>query len=126
VDEPGTTVAEVEEPEGGANEKSWPAPLSATVCGLPEALSEMVSVPVLDPPIVGVKVTEMTQFEPALRVVPQVLVWEKSPPAVMLVIVSGELPMLISVTVWTVLVPSRCAGKVREEADKLTAVPTLI
>jgi len=31
---PGATAAEVEEPEGVANEKSWPVPLSAIVWGL--------------------------------------------------------------------------------------------
>jgi hypothetical protein len=45
------------------------------------------------------KVTEMVQLAPALTVVPQVLVWEKSPLAVMLEMVSGALPVLVSVTV---------------------------
>jgi hypothetical protein len=44
------------------------------------------------------KVTEMVQLAPALTVVPQVLVWEKSPPAVMLVIASEAVPVLVTAT----------------------------
>jgi len=84
-----------------------PVPLSALVRGLPVALSEMLSVPVLVPAATGVKVTEMVQSAPALKVVGQVLVWEKSPLAVMPEIVSVLLPVLVSVTVWAwLLVPT--------------------
>ena len=92
-------MAEVEEPEGGANEKSGPVPLSATLCGLSKALSEMLMVPVLVPRDTGLKVTEIVQLAPALTVVPQVLVWEKSPLAVIFVIASEALPVLVNVTV---------------------------
>jgi hypothetical protein len=80
---PGATVAEVEEPEEAASVKSCPAPLSATLCGLPEALSEILIVPARLPPAVGLKVTEIEQLAPVLTVVLHVLVWEKSPLAVM-------------------------------------------
>ena len=70
---PGAMVAEVEEPEGGATVKSWPVPLSATPCGLSEALSEMLRVPVLVPPATGLKVTEIVQLAPAATELPQVL-----------------------------------------------------
>jgi hypothetical protein len=80
---PGLTAAKVEEPEEAASVKSCPAPLSATLCGLPEALSEILIVPARLPPAVGLKVTEIEQLAPVLTVVLHVLVWEKSPLAVM-------------------------------------------
>jgi len=42
-------VAEVEEPEGGANEKSWPVPLRAMVCGVLGALSLNERLPDAEP-----------------------------------------------------------------------------
>jgi hypothetical protein len=56
-------------------------------------------VPVLVPAAVGLKVTEMAQLAPALKLLAQVLVWEKSPLGVMLERVSEALPVLLSVTV---------------------------
>jgi hypothetical protein len=66
----------------------------------------MLRVPVLVPVLTGLKVTEIAQLSPARTVVPQVLVWEKSPLAVRLEIVSGALPVLVSLTVWVLLVPT--------------------
>jgi hypothetical protein len=43
-------------------EKSWPVPVSVTVCGLPVALSVMVRVPLLVPLVVGSKKTPIVQF----------------------------------------------------------------
>jgi hypothetical protein len=86
----------------------------------------MLRVLVLVPPDTGLKVTEIVQLAPALTVVPQLLVWEKSPLAVMLEMVSEALPVLVRVTVCAVLlVPDIWAEKVSEEDDKLTtgAVP---
>jgi len=80
-----------------------PVPLSPTICGLPVALSNMLRLPVLVPVAFGLKVTEIVQLAPALRLVPQVLVWEKSVKAVMLKIVSETLPVLVSLTVWAAL-----------------------
>jgi hypothetical protein len=51
-----------------------PSPLSVIVCGLFVALSVMVTTPVASPATVGLKVTEIVQFFPALTVVPQVFV----------------------------------------------------
>ena len=51
-----------------------PLPLSVIVCGLLVALSVIVTTPVAAPATVGLKVTEIVQFLPALTVVPQVLV----------------------------------------------------
>ena len=78
-------------------------PLSATVCGLPAGSSAMLSVPVLFPAAAGLKVTEMVQFAPASRLLPQVLVSVKSPLVVMLEIGTGVSPGLLSVTVWALL-----------------------
>jgi hypothetical protein len=43
--------------------------------------------------------TAKVKLAPALTVVPHVLVWEKSPLAVILEMVSETLPVLVSVTV---------------------------
>jgi hypothetical protein len=67
-------VAESEDPETGATVKSAPAPLRATVWGLPVALSVIVSVPLRAPLAVGVNVTLKVQEALAARLVPQVLV----------------------------------------------------
>src|SRR5207237_832147 len=65
-----------------------PFPLSATVCGLPPALSATDSVPVRAPEAVGVKVTLIEQLAPAAKVAglvgqafAPVLVAAKSPEA---------------------------------------------
>ena len=59
----------------------------------------MLSVPDFVPGFPGLKVTEMAQFAPAWRVLPQLLVSVKSPLAVMLEIGTGALPGLLNVTV---------------------------
>jgi hypothetical protein len=101
-----------------------PVPVKLTVCELPLALSVIVKVPVRVPAAVGVKVTLIVQLAPALTLLPQVLVWEKSPLAVMLEMVSVALPVLVRVTICAVLlVPDNWAEKVSEEDDKLTAGP---
>jgi hypothetical protein len=63
----------------------------------------MLRVPVLVPLAVGLKVTGMVQLAPALTLVPQVLVSEKSPLVVMPDMVSEALPVLVSVTVCALL-----------------------
>jgi len=63
----------------------------------------MLRVPVRVPPAAGLKVTEMVQLAPALTLLPQVLVWEKSPFVVMPDMVSEVLPVLVSVTVCALL-----------------------
>ena len=72
----------------------------------PLLLSVMVSVPVREPVVVGLKATLMVQKLPAAALPAQVFVWEKSPLAVMLEIASEALPVLISLTVWALLVPT--------------------
>jgi hypothetical protein len=75
-----------------------PTPISGTTCGLPVASSEMVRAPVLTPFALGAKVTLMVQEVPAATLRAQLLVWEKSPLTVMLVLVSAAVPVLLSVT----------------------------
>jgi hypothetical protein len=58
----------------------------------------MVTAPVLVPAAVGLKVTLRVQFALIATLEPQVLVWEKSPLALMLVIVRPALPVLLTTT----------------------------
>jgi hypothetical protein len=55
-----------------------PDPVSATICGLPVALSAIETVPFSSLVLLGVKVTVIMQFAPGARVEPQVLVCAKS------------------------------------------------
>src|SRR5205807_127409 len=87
-----------------------PLPVSATVCGLPPALSTTDSVPVRAPETVGVKVTSMVQFAPAANVAGLVgqafapeLVAAKSPEAPNELMVKAAVPVFVSVTVIGVL-----------------------
>jgi hypothetical protein len=114
-------VAVVEDPEGGAKVKSCPVPLRLTFWGLWAASSAMLRVPVRVLPAAGLKVTEMVQLPPALTPLPQVLLCEKSPLAVMPETASAPLPVLFTVTVCAaLLVPDNWAAKVSEAGDKLT------
>ena len=88
----------MDEPGGAVKVKSSPVPVSATVCGLPTALSVMVTAPFLVPVAVGLKVTLRVQFALAATLEPQVLVCEESPLAVMLVMLRVALPVLLRVT----------------------------
>jgi hypothetical protein len=75
-----------------------PVPVRLTVWVAGLALSVTVRVPVLVPLAVGAKVTLRVQEALAARLEPQVLVWEKSPLAVMLLMVRVALPVLLRVT----------------------------
>jgi len=87
----------------------------------------MLRVPDLAPPALGLKVTEIVQLEPAETLVPQVLVWEKSPLSVMLDTVRGALPVFVSKTLCGgLLVPDIWAGKVSDVGVKLAPGPTVI
>jgi hypothetical protein len=74
-----------------------PLPLRLNVCGLPAALSAMAMLPVRAPADVGSKVMLRLQFAPGATATPQVLVCAKFPVAVMLAMVSGALPVFVSV-----------------------------
>lgn len=78
---------------------SVPVPVTLTDCGLPLALSVIVSVPVRVPVVVGVKVTLMLQVPPAATEPLQLLVWAKSPVIAILLTLKGPVPVLPSVTI---------------------------
>ncbi len=81
-------------------EKSSPFPESATICGLPEALSAMVTAPVLAPGEVGLNTTPIAHVAPAATELPQVPlpVKAKSPLTLRLVIDKAAVPVLFKVT----------------------------
>src|SRR5437868_2568692 len=85
-----------------------PAPESVTLCGLPAALSVMVTAPVRGPVPARRTSSLMAQFAPAARDAPQVLVCAKSPVAAMPVMVRAALPVFESVTVCAALVVLIC------------------
>jgi hypothetical protein len=78
-----------------------PMPFNVTVAGT--LLLETVSDPLRAPVAVGWKVTCILQLVPAFNVAGHVLLWEKSPAALIDNICRGPLPVLESVTVWAVL-----------------------
>ena len=99
-----------------------PVPERDTLCGLPDAESVTVIAPLRVPLCDGVKVTLMVQLEPAVKVAGQLLVWAKSPPATMLLMVSDAPPLLVSVTACAALVVPTCwLPKVRLLGEKVTA-----
>jgi hypothetical protein len=75
-----------------------PVPVRLTVWVAGLALSVMVTAPVRVPAAVGLKVTLRVQLAPAATLEPQVLVSEKSPLAVMLVMLRAALPVFLSMT----------------------------
>jgi hypothetical protein len=79
-------------------------PSKVTVCGLPAALSVMVTAPVRVPVAVGVNVTLIVQLPPTATKLPQVFVCPKSPLAAILEMLSDEIPMFVNVTVSAALV----------------------
>jgi hypothetical protein len=81
-----------------------PVPVSATVCGLPEALSAMLTIPTREPVAVGVNVTLIVHFAATANELPQVLASAKSPVAEIPVIVSAAFPVLLNVTACLLLV----------------------
>jgi hypothetical protein len=59
----------------GVSFRNVPFPVSATVCGLPGALSVTTIVPLRAPEAVGEKTTVIVQLAPGLRLPPQSLFW---------------------------------------------------
>ena len=99
----------------------WPKRL--TVCGLPTPLSVTVMLPLREPTAVGVKVTLIVQIAPPARLVPQLLVWAKSPLATMLVMLRGADARLVIVTIVGALVVLRdCDPKLTNEGERFTVV----
>jgi hypothetical protein len=99
-----------------------PVPLRLTFCGLFEAVSVNVSVPLAGPVAVGVNVTPTAQVAPAARPVPQLLpVVAKGPLIPTLEMARVELRRLVSVTVTAALVlPTATVPKFKELADRVT------
>ena len=90
--------------DGVALTAATPVPLSATVCGLLLPLSVIVSVAVRKPRTVGVKVTEIVQLLPAVRVVEQLVLRVKSARfEMMLLTLMDVLWPFLSVTFFTEL-----------------------
>jgi hypothetical protein len=114
--------ATVEEPEEPA-----PVPLRAMDCGLPEALSVMVTEPVRVPAAVGVKVTLMLQLPVlAAKELPQLLLCAKlvlfAPVTPMFVMLNAALPVFMSVTDCDPLVVFNAwLAKITLELERLTA-----
>ncbi len=98
-----------------------PMPVSPTACGLPAALSVIVTSPVRLPVVVGVKVTLIVQLAAGATVPPQVFVRSKSPLATMLVMVNRALPALVKVTDCGGLVVPTTACRVRLPGPRATA-----
>jgi len=83
---PGVTVDDVEDPEAAAKVKSSPVPDSGIDSGLSAALSVSVSVPACWPDTVGVKLSEIEHELLTATAALQMLVWEKGPVILMLLI----------------------------------------
>src|SRR5436309_6558110 len=102
------------------------APNRGTVCGLPLVLSAIAIVPNFIPPAVGLNDTLTEQLAPTGigRAERQLLVETKSPPTEISEMLSGALPLLITVSACGLLVvPTAWLGKVRLAGIKLTAGP---
>src|SRR5580700_8090071 len=100
-----------------------PVPLSATVCGLPVALSAMLRVATSTPTAVGVKVTPIVQLAPASKVPVGLQAFDPlesaklpllEPMIEKLVKVTGPVPALATVTLCGALVEfTNCEAKVK-------------
>ena len=89
---------------------SWlveiPVPDSVTFCGLPLALSAMLTVPALLPVVVGVNVTPMVQEVAGASWPTQLLARAKPVVMVTFVNVTMKFPVLVTVMVcWLLVVP---------------------
>ncbi len=106
-----------------------PVPARPTACGLPPPSSLNSADAVRVPDVVGVKVTLTVQPALAAKVLPQVVVSEKSsafvPPIAVCQRCRMALPRFVSVITWgALLVPTFWLGKVTLGGARLTAVPT--
>jgi hypothetical protein len=100
-----------------------PVPVKLTVCGLPAALSKMLTVAVRVPAAVGVNVMLIVQLPPAATELPQVVVSGKSPGlspvTIKLVMPKRVLPLFVKLTVCAgLLVPTSWLPKVRVEGER--------
>lgn len=96
------------------------------MCGLPAALSVIVTAPLRVPVAVGVNLTLILQLDPTVTDEPHVVVREKLPLAAMLLIFSAAVPVFLNVTLCEgLVVPTVCEPKLKLVDDRLTtgAVP---
>jgi hypothetical protein len=103
-----------------------PVPVRPIVWVAGLALSVMVTEPVRVPVTRGVKVMLIGQEAPEARLEPQLLVWEKSPLATMLVMLRAAVPLFWSVTLCGLLLESiGCGANVKVVAERFAvgAVP---
>src|SRR5271168_2948765 len=96
--------------------------------GDPAALFVMTMAALRLPEPAGLKLTEMPQWAPADRDVPQLLVCTKSPGLaplrLMLPILRAPVPVLVMITDWTrLMAPTNSAAKFRAELLSATAAP---
>jgi hypothetical protein len=106
----------------GTMEKSCPAPFRVTACGLPPALSVIISVPVRVPDVDGSKNTPIVQLMLGGTLFVQSLSVPKSTILVVtLEIVKAAAPEFVTVTVCgSPDVPTYCAGKLMLGGDNVT------
>jgi hypothetical protein len=103
--------------------------LRATVCGLPGALSVMLSVAEKVPAAVGVKMTLMVQLAPGAMVapLPQLLVCVNSEALVPVLLIRLTVrlapPELVTVTGRVLVEPTCVDGKVNDVGERVTAGP---
>ncbi len=83
----------------------------------------MVKEPVLAPVTVGLKVIRIMQEAPTATLAPQLLVWEKSPLVLILVMLRVAFPEFLSVTLLALLEASGCEAKVKEVGESVTTGP---
>src|SRR5205807_945675 len=97
-----------------------PIPVRVITGTLPRASLVMATPPVLKPVAVGLKVTLTVQLAPAVTLLPQLLVWAKSPLAAMLAMFNTAVPLLVSMDVWDrLVVPMSRVPKMRLLLDRV-------
>jgi hypothetical protein len=82
-----------------SDQRFEPRPVRLTTWGLPVALSVRVSLPVSVPVLAGENVTLIVQPAPTARELPHVLLWANGPVVCTPLKVTGEPPVLVTVTV---------------------------
>jgi hypothetical protein len=101
-----------------------------TVCGLPLALSAMLSEAASVPTTEGVNITAIVQLAPAASGLPHVLDSSKSlalvPVNVKLAILKAALPVLLKMTLCAALVVSAGSSNARLVDDRLTTGPPTV
>ena len=95
-------------------------PVKLTICGLPAALSVIVTAPISDPVAIGVNLTLIWQLDPAPSAYLHVVVREMGLLAVMTMDRSVAVPVLVIVTVCAALVvPTVCAANVKLFSERM-------